>query len=238
MECIGENLDGSPCQIAPMRDDDYCFFHSPDMEARRHAARQKGGRNHRRRVPRGFDGAWLETMADVADFVTRVTASMADGKLDLVSGEALTYAAWVTMQAMAARDGVPLPDGMIGLGYHCERWALKDLARLARRRGLEREAGRLVGVLLAVADSATGAARERNRKAIIGNGGSNGNRFAGRPDSKRVVDRSQSVGASGDSPVAAWRAEEERMRRLLGVPDSAALRKTRTGNRGATSFRP
>ncbi|NOT02121.1 MAG: hypothetical protein HOP29_16035 [Phycisphaerales bacterium] len=221
-----------------MRDDDYCFFHSPDMEARRHAARQKGGRNHRRRVPRGFDGARLETMADLTDFMMRVTASMADGKLDLVSGEALTYAAWVTMQAMAARDGVPLPGGMTGLGYHCERWALKDLARLARRRGLDREAGRLVAVLLAVADGATGAARERNRNAIIGNGGSNGNRSAGRRKPKRVAVDSESVGAFGDRALTAWRTEQERTRRFLGVPDSAALRKTRTGNRGATSFRP
>jgi hypothetical protein len=42
--CKGENKDGSPCRATPLSDQDFCFFHSPNRDRERKAAKSKAGK--------------------------------------------------------------------------------------------------------------------------------------------------------------------------------------------------
>src|SRR4051812_23389674 len=41
--CKAKNVSGSPCSSTPVRDDGYCYWHSPALAAEREAARRRGG---------------------------------------------------------------------------------------------------------------------------------------------------------------------------------------------------
>ena len=47
--CEERNADGSPCGMAPMQAERWCFNHHPEKKAERAAARERGGK-HRKRV--------------------------------------------------------------------------------------------------------------------------------------------------------------------------------------------
>ena len=42
--CKGKNKDGSACRATPLSDQDYCFFHSPNRDKERRAAKSKAGK--------------------------------------------------------------------------------------------------------------------------------------------------------------------------------------------------
>jgi hypothetical protein len=50
IRCKGTNRKGEPCGAPPLDGSDYCFFHDPDREAERQAARIKGAKSPRRKT--------------------------------------------------------------------------------------------------------------------------------------------------------------------------------------------
>jgi hypothetical protein len=64
--CRARNATGEPCRATPLRDQDVCFWHSPEFAAEATEARRLGG--IRRRREGTLAGAYeLEGLASVAD---------------------------------------------------------------------------------------------------------------------------------------------------------------------------
>ena len=61
--CKATTVSGSPCSAAPVRDDGFCFWHSPAIAAEREAARRRGGaaRSNRARAKKTLPAGILTT---------------------------------------------------------------------------------------------------------------------------------------------------------------------------------
>jgi len=59
--------DGSPCRSAPLRGEDYCFWHSPDHTEQADGARRLGGlrRRKERTVATAYEFQGLGTVTDI-----------------------------------------------------------------------------------------------------------------------------------------------------------------------------
>ena len=57
--CRATTAAGLPCSAGPVRDDGYCFWHSPAVAAERQAGRRRGGaaRSNRERAKKGLPPA-------------------------------------------------------------------------------------------------------------------------------------------------------------------------------------
>jgi hypothetical protein len=64
--CLGVNQQQEPCRQAPLRDGEFCFWHSPDHETEAAEARRLGGL--RRRREGALSGAYeLDSLASTPD---------------------------------------------------------------------------------------------------------------------------------------------------------------------------
>lgn len=72
--CAANTVSGKPCQMSPLRRKPYCWTHSPDLIAKREAARQLGGRNRRRRTTTAAEIVSLKEIGDVKALLERAIA--------------------------------------------------------------------------------------------------------------------------------------------------------------------
>jgi len=65
--CSARTSDGRPCPATPLRDEPYCFWHSPDHTAEAAEARRLGGMRRRREktVSGAYDFAGLESIESI-----------------------------------------------------------------------------------------------------------------------------------------------------------------------------
>src|SRR3954451_15079158 len=61
--CTANNVSGSPCSSTPVRDDGYCYWHSPALAADREDARRRGGaaRSNQARAKKALPAGVLST---------------------------------------------------------------------------------------------------------------------------------------------------------------------------------
>ena len=100
--CQASNERGEPCRQAPLRDSDFCFWHSPEHAAEAAEARRLGGL--RRRREKAVSGVYdFEGLADVAQ-VQRLLEIACLDTLSLENSVArsrtLAYLAQVALKAL------------------------------------------------------------------------------------------------------------------------------------------
>jgi hypothetical protein len=81
--CKAKTVTGSPCSATPVRDDGYCYWHSPAVEAERDEARRRGGsaRSNRSRARKVLTGD-VRDMTDVKVRLMIALAKVEEGELD------------------------------------------------------------------------------------------------------------------------------------------------------------
>ena len=83
-QCQAAGPDGRPCEAAPLRDRDFCFFHAPETAPDAAEARRVGGLRRRREktveVLYGLDGLdGVTRLGRVLDLVIHETLSLDNG---------------------------------------------------------------------------------------------------------------------------------------------------------------
>ena len=72
--CAGTRRDGQPCQMTALRDDDYCYTHSPRRAEQRAASNRRGGE----RRSNAARTAKLIVSSDLQPVFARLTSAMDD----------------------------------------------------------------------------------------------------------------------------------------------------------------
>jgi hypothetical protein len=81
--CKAKTVTGSPCSATPVRDDGYCYWHSPAVEAERDEAHRRGGsaRSNRSRARKVLTGD-VRDMTDVKARLMIALAKVEESELD------------------------------------------------------------------------------------------------------------------------------------------------------------
>jgi hypothetical protein len=104
--CQHTNKNGSPCQADPQTGKPYCFFHDPEQQQKRSAARKQGGEVRSRAtaeknfLPPNLPFKSLETPSDVADLLSETIHQFLRGEIDLDSAKAIGQMANVLLSLM------------------------------------------------------------------------------------------------------------------------------------------
>ena len=101
--CFATKADGTPCHAPPRSGSQFCFFHDPEVEEERTAARRAGGaeRSQPRTVlPRDSADAALGNAIQVADLLGSTINQVRHGELDTRVGNAVGYLASVLLRAL------------------------------------------------------------------------------------------------------------------------------------------
>jgi hypothetical protein len=104
--CKATAASGSPCSAQPVGADGYCYWHSPELEAERDAARRRGGsaRSNASRAKRQMAGAGL-TPAEIQGYVALAMKGVLSGKIEPGVGNAV---ASLARAAVAVREATEL----------------------------------------------------------------------------------------------------------------------------------
>jgi hypothetical protein len=97
--CSGHKQSGEPCRVAPLRDEAFCFWHSPEHAEEAAAARKLGGQRRRREstLAGAYEIGALDTVRGIRRVLEIVTydglgmeISVARGRLLIAAMQALT----------------------------------------------------------------------------------------------------------------------------------------------------
>jgi hypothetical protein len=120
--------DGSPCRSAPMKANDYCFWHSPAHAEEADEARRLGGlrRKRERTVAGVFEFAGLATVSDIRRLLEVATIDTLSLENSVARSRTLAYLAQTALKclevgeleerlsmleaAVKSRDLSPAPD--------------------------------------------------------------------------------------------------------------------------------
>jgi hypothetical protein len=122
--CKAKTISGSPCSATPVRDDGYCYWHSPALAAERDEARRRGGsaRSNQARARKQMSG--LNDMTDVKARLMVALAKVEEGELEPGPANAMANLA----RAIATVAGVADFEGQLAE-------LRRDVAELAESRG-------------------------------------------------------------------------------------------------------
>lgn len=104
--CCQTSKNGNPCQADPQTGKPYCFFHDPEQQQQRAAARKHGGevRSHgaeqKTFLPPNLPIKSLKTPSDVAELLNETIIQLLRGEIDLASAKAIGYMANVLLSLM------------------------------------------------------------------------------------------------------------------------------------------
>jgi len=101
-KCSATNKNGSPCSAGPVRDDGFCYWHSPDLAEQRLTDRQRGGaaRSNVARARKQIAGAVLEP-GDIQGLLGATLRAVIAGRLEPGIGNA---AANIARALIAVRE--------------------------------------------------------------------------------------------------------------------------------------
>ena len=133
--CAATTKAGLPCRFTALRESSYCFSHDdrPEIIVQRRKARARGGKMHRAYVPRRPEPIELESIEDLRDLAIRITRELREGKLDIKSANALTFAVRTALHAAEIAQGAASANkraSMTPLRFEVE--ALKELVENGR----------------------------------------------------------------------------------------------------------
>ena len=94
--------DGSPCRSAPMRDEEYCFWHSPAHAEEVDEARRLGGlrRRKERTVAGAFEFGGLATVADIRRLLEVATIATLSLENSVARSRTLAYLAQSALKCL------------------------------------------------------------------------------------------------------------------------------------------
>jgi len=104
--CQHTNKNGSPCQANPQTGKLYCFFHDPEQQQKRAAARKQGGEvrsqvaGKKNFLPPNLSLKSLETPSDVVELLEETVNQFRCGEIDLDSARAIGQMANVLLSLM------------------------------------------------------------------------------------------------------------------------------------------
>ena len=100
--CRYVRADGSPCRSAPMRGEDYCFWHSPAHADEADEARRLGGmrRKKERTVANLFEFAGLGSVADVRRLLEVATIDTLSLENSVARSRTLAYLAQTALKCL------------------------------------------------------------------------------------------------------------------------------------------
>lgn len=104
--CQHRMEDGSLCRAAPLRDAEYCLFHSPEHEAEVAEARRLGGLRRRREVAvaGAYDFAGLGSVSDVLRLLEVAVLDTLSLDNSLARSRTLAYLAQTALKAIQLGD--------------------------------------------------------------------------------------------------------------------------------------
>jgi len=100
--CSFSKQDGFPCRNAPMQDEEFCFWHSPEhAEAAAEARRLGGLRRRKERITGGaYDFVGLESVAQIRRLLEIATADTLVLEPSIARSRALAYLAQMALKAL------------------------------------------------------------------------------------------------------------------------------------------
>jgi len=112
-KCCATNKNGSPCSAGPVRDDGYCYWHSPGLADQRRTDRQRGGvaRSNVARARKQIAGAVLEP-ADIQGLLGATLRAVIAGRLEPGIGNA---AANIARALVAVREATEIETRLTAL---------------------------------------------------------------------------------------------------------------------------
>jgi hypothetical protein len=98
--------DGSPCRSAPMKGEDYCFWHSPEHTQEADEARKLGGlrRRRERTVAGAFEFGGLQTVADIRRLLEVATIDTLSLENSVARSRTLAYLAQTALKCLEVGD--------------------------------------------------------------------------------------------------------------------------------------
>ncbi len=133
--CIATCKSGRRCRFPTMKGSHYCFSHDDRTEIadRRRRARVRGGFMHRQYLPKPDQPMRLHTIDDIRDTTMMVVRELAEGRLDIRSGNALIFACRTALRAAELAAGHWSPEDASDLYLlECELEALKEIVEHSR----------------------------------------------------------------------------------------------------------
>ena len=100
--CRYQKPNGEQCLARPMREEEFCFWHSPDHADEAAEARRLGGlRRRRERVTQGaYDFASLENVADIRRLLEIAVVDTLGLESSIARSRALAYLAQMALRAL------------------------------------------------------------------------------------------------------------------------------------------
>ncbi|MBN1632445.1 MAG: hypothetical protein JW990_22025 [Thermoleophilia bacterium] len=100
--CRHVREDGSPCRSAPLKGEDFCFWHSPDHAEEADEARRLGGlrRRKERTVAGAFEFAGLATVADIRRLLEVATIDTLSLENSVARSRTLAYLAQTALKCL------------------------------------------------------------------------------------------------------------------------------------------
>lgn len=98
--------DGSPCRSAPMKEGDYCFWHSPAHAEEAEEARRLGGlrRRKERTVAGAYEFAGLATVPDIRRLLEVATVDTLSLENSVARSRTLAYLAQTALKCLEAGE--------------------------------------------------------------------------------------------------------------------------------------
>jgi len=112
-KCSATNKNGSPCSAGPVREDGYCYWHSPDLADQRRTDRQRGGaaRSNVARAKRQLPDAVL-TPAELQGFIGLALRGVLAGRIEPGVANAV---ATLARAAVAVREATEVEERLTAL---------------------------------------------------------------------------------------------------------------------------
>ncbi len=100
--CCFRKEDGTPCRASPLRDGDYCLWHSPEHAEEVTEARRLGGlrRRKERTVAGAYDFQGLETIGQIRRLVEVAAVDTLSQENSIARSRALAYLAQVSVNLL------------------------------------------------------------------------------------------------------------------------------------------
>lgn len=100
--CQGKKDDGEPCRTAPLRDEGFCLWHSPDHTEEAAEARRLGGlrRRRERTVADAYDFHGLGDVTEIRRLLEIATSDTLSLENSVARSRTLAYLAQVALKAL------------------------------------------------------------------------------------------------------------------------------------------
>ncbi|OFX80143.1 MAG: hypothetical protein A2X20_00330 [Bacteroidetes bacterium GWE2_40_15] len=98
-------IDGTPCNSHPMRGEDFCFFHNPNIsDEEKKAAQARGGKNNGFKQAEPLEPIKLETIKDVVVLLAETINGVRVGSIDIRVANCLGILSGHLLKAMETSD--------------------------------------------------------------------------------------------------------------------------------------